>query len=578
VNIPQNVMALAGAVVLLSACGVPSDSVPGAATVNRGNLVQTVNASGTTIAASQAKLSFNVPGKLVKINVSSGDQVSEGEVLAELDSTDLKAALQQAQAAQQGAQAAVAVAQAKVQQLLSSAKPETIAQANAAADSAQAKLQDMLNGGRPEQVAQAQAQLDIAKQKLQLAESGARQEQIQQAQSGVKAAEAKLQALRNGPRPEQVAVLQKQVETAKNGLYAAQVTRDALCAGVKAGQTASTGAPVTCEGGQAGVNAAQTAVDQANEQLRLSTAPPTATDVQQAQAAVDQAKAQVALLQTNTPQDIQQARDAVTQAEQAVNLAKSPYSGPQVQQARDAVAQAAAAAQLAAHPYTDADVAAGQAGVQQAQAQAAQAQAAADAAQANLNSAQLKAPAAGKVLQINSAAGEVMTNLGAPTVVMVLGLGDVVLNASLPETAVAQVKAGQDADVTFDSLRGMHFSGKISSVSPAASTVQNLVSYVATVKFQDPGQDIRPGMNAAITIYTLRKDDALLVPNGAVQSYQGKDIVVVLDGGEKKPTDVQVGANDQQNTEIVSGLKEGQRVALISKPLNGISVGGNKQP
>jgi HlyD family secretion protein len=554
VNIPQNVMALAGAVVLLSACGVPSDSVPGAATVNRGNLVQTVNASGTTIAASQAKLSFNVPGKLVKINVSSGDQVSEGEVLAELDSTDLKAALQQAQAAQQGAQAAVAVAQAKVQQLLSSAKPETIAQANAAADSAQAK------------------------QKLQLAESGARQEQIQQAQSGVKAAEAKLQALRNGPRPEQVAVLQKQVETAKNGLYAAQVTRDALCAGVKAGQTASTGAPVTCEGGQAGVNAAQTAVDQANEQLRLSTAPPTATDVQQAQAAVDQAKAQVALLQTNTPQDIQQARDAVTQAEQAVNLAKSPYSGPQVQQARDAVAQAAAAAQLAAHPYTDADVAAGQAGVQQAQAQAAQAQAAADAAQANLNSAQLKAPAAGKVLQINSAAGEVMTNLGAPTVVMVLGLGDVVLNASLPETAVAQVKAGQDADVTFDSLRGMHFSGKISSVSPAASTVQNLVSYVATVKFQDPGQDIRPGMNAAITIYTLRKDDALLVPNGAVQSYQGKDIVVVLDGGEKKPTDVQVGANDQQNTEIVSGLKEGQRVALISKPLNGISVGGNKQP
>ena len=509
---------------VLAACGAPVQPASATASVRKGDLVQTVTASGTTVAASQAKLSFKVPGKLARLAVSAGDLVSDGQVLAELDPTDLQVALQQAQAGRQAAEAAIAGAQAKVQQLIASAKPETIAQANAAADA--------------------------TRQKLQQVEKGARPEQVQQAQAAVQAAEAKLRALKDGPRPEQVAVFQRQIDVAKNNLYAMQITRDALCAGVKFGQTAPTGAPVTCEGGQAAVNAAQTALDQANQQFRLQTAPPTATDLQQAQAAVDQVKAQLALLQNSSPQDVQAARDAVAQAD--------------------------AAAQLAARPYTNADLAAAQAGVQQAEAQLAQAQAAVDAAQANLQSAQLKAPATGKVLQINSSAGEVMSSLGVPTVVMVLGLGEVVVNASLPETALAQVKPGQDAGLTFDSLPGKVLSGKVADVSPAASTVQNLVSYVATIKLQNQGDQVRPGMNAAVTIHTLRKQDALLVPNGAVQSYQGKDIVMVISGGEKKPTDVQVGASDAQNTEIVTGLTEGQQVALIAKPLNGIGVGENK--
>ena len=577
-SIPTKAATLLGTVLLLTACGVPSESVPGTATVQKGDLTQTAVASGTTVAASQSKLSFSIAGTLAKLDVSAGDDVTQGQVLAELDPADLNSALQQAQAGEQSAQAAVAGAQAKVQQLITSAKPETIAQANAGADAAAAKLRDMQNGGRPEQVAQAQAQLDAANQKLQIAQLGARPEQLKQAQAGVLAAQAKLQALQNGPRPEQVAVLQKLVDTAKNNLYAAQITRDALCAGVKFGQTAPTGAPVNCEGGQAAVNAAQTGVDTAQEQLRLSTAPPTATDVQQAQSAVDQAKAQLALLQSNTPQDVQQARDAVTQAQQAVSLAKSPYTAEQIQQARDALAQAQAAAQLAAHPFTDADVGVAQAGVQQAQAQLAQSQAAVATAQTNFDSAQLKAPAAGKVLQIDASPGEVMSNLGAPTVVMVLGLGDVVVNVSLPETAVAQVKPGQDATVTFDSQPAKQFDATVADVSPAATTVQNLVTYVATIKLKNPGKDVRPGMNASVTIYTLREQGVLLVPNGAIQSYQGKNIVLLLSNGQKKQTPIQTGASDQSNTEVVNGLSEGQRVALISKPLNGITVSGTPKP
>jgi len=555
---------------LLAGCGAAATSAPATAQVSKGNLVQTVTATGTSVTATQAKLSFKLPGKIAGVKVAAGDSVRQGQVLAELDATDLRVALQQTQAADEAAKAAVGVAQAKVVQLQQSAKPENIAFANAAVDAARQKLNDMIAGGRPEQVAQAQAQLDAANQKLQQI-TAADQQLIVQAQAALQNAQAKLQALQNGPRPEQVAVLQQQVAAAKNSLYAQQIYRDALCAGVKFGQTAPTGAPVNCEGGQATVNAAQTALDQANAQLQLQTAAPTATDLQQAQAAVDQARAQLATAQSNAPKDAQQAQAMVTQAEQALALVKSPNTAQQIQQQRDAVAQAQAQAQLAAQPFTEGDLQAADAGVQQAQAQAGQADTAVAAAQNNLDSAQLKAPADGKVLQVNNAIGEAVTPASVP---IVLGIGDVLVNASLPEAALSRVRVGQDADVTFDSLPGRTFKAKVTDIPPAASTVQNLVTYVATITLAQPDPTIRPGMSAHIAIYTLRKDGVLLVPSLAVQSYQGGQIVMVVQAdGKTVQTPVQVGVSDDQNIEIVSGVSEGQTVALVQKALNGLSAG-----
>lgn len=544
-----------GLTALLAACGQPAFTVPGTATVKKGNLSQTVGASGVSVAATQSKLSFQVAGKISAVNVAAGDTVTPGQVLARLDRTALQDSVQQAQAA-------LALAQAKVDQLQQSAKPATIAQAQAAQDAASQKLSQMLAGGRPEQVAQAQAQVDAANQKLQQV-TATDQQLIAQAQANLQAGQAKLQALKNGPRPEQVAVLQQQVAIAKNNLYTAQITRDALCAGVNFGQSAPTGTPANCAGGQAAVNAAQTGVDQATDQLRLATAAPTSTDLQQAQAAVDQAQAQLAIAQSNAPKDTQQAQAALTQAQQALALAKQPYTAQEIQQQRDLVAEAQAGAQLAVTPYTDADLAAVQAGVEQADAALAQ-------ARHNLDNADLKAPAGGKVLQVNNAVGEQVTPASIP---VVLGIGDILVNASLPQSSVAQVKVGDEAEVTFDSLPGKVYPGKVTDLPPVGTSSQNLVSYVATVKLDKPDGDIRAGMNASITIYTLRRDGVLLVPNLAVQSYQGQTIVqLVKSDGTLQQVPVETGASDAQNTEIVSGLTQGQTVALTQKPLNGLPL------
>ncbi|HUZ78507.1 MAG TPA: biotin/lipoyl-binding protein [Chloroflexota bacterium] len=502
----------------LAACGSAGPSVP-TVTAQKGDFIQTVQAAGVTVASSQAKLAFRVSGRVSKIDVAVGDSVTKGQVLAELDPTDANTALQQAQAADNAAHAAQDVAQAKVQQLQDSAKPANIAQANAA--------------------------LDAAKQKLSLAQSGARKEQVQAAQANLQSAQAKLQALQQGPRPEQVAILNQQISAAKNSLFAAQTARDGACNKV---------APAyLCSAGQAQVDAAQTAVDTAQKQLQLATAPPTATDLQQAQAAVDAAQAQVQLLQSNTPQDIQAARDAVTQA--------------------------SAAADLAAKPYTAADMAATQAAVEQAKAQVAEADASLAAAREGLASTRLTAPADGKILQVNNAVGELVGGPGLPGTgaTIVLGSGGMVVNAGLPAVSLAQVKVGDPASVTFASLPGTTFSAKVTALPTAGTTTQDIVSYVVTIALDKPDARIRPGLDASVVIDTVHKQGVLLVPSLAVQSYQGKDIVLIPQASSPpKQVPVQVGLANARQTEILSGLNAGQKVLLVGRLLNNASLdGGN---
>lgn len=80
--------------------------------VVRGDLTVTVSGSGNIEIAKEIKLTFGVAGRVAKISVEEGDNVSEGQVLARLETDNLELALTQAQVAQ--TQAEVAVTQAQV--------------------------------------------------------------------------------------------------------------------------------------------------------------------------------------------------------------------------------------------------------------------------------------------------------------------------------------------------------------------------------------------------------------------------------------------------------------------------------
>ena len=73
---------------------------------------------------------------------------------------------------------------------------------------------------------------------------------------------------------------------------------------------------------------------------------------------------------------------------------------------------------------------------------------------------------------------------------------------SLSEVDVANIKPGQDVQVTFDALSGDNFDGKVLSISPLGTTSSGVVNYTVIVGLTNPTADILPGMTAQATIIT----------------------------------------------------------------------------
>ncbi|MBI4334622.1 MAG: biotin/lipoyl-binding protein, partial [Chloroflexi bacterium] len=88
--------------------------------VQRGNLVATVNTTGSVVPATQAKLSFKTGGRLKDLSVKVGDAVKQGQVLAGLDTADLEISLAQAQSS-------LNLSKLRLQQLTTPAKTEEVA-------------------------------------------------------------------------------------------------------------------------------------------------------------------------------------------------------------------------------------------------------------------------------------------------------------------------------------------------------------------------------------------------------------------------------------------------------------------
>jgi multidrug efflux pump subunit AcrA (membrane-fusion protein) len=250
-----------------------------------------------------------------------------------------------------------------------------------------------------------------------------------------------------------------------------------------------------------------------------------------------------------------------------------------------------------------------------------QAQTAVATAQQNLASTKLIAPFDGTVAALNNQAGDLAgSGTSSTTAAVVLNTPDqVVLNMTIGETDYNSVKAGQTGTAVFAGIPGRTFPIVIDSIGTNPTTTQGVVSYVAQAHFvagapnaaranasTTPGaaaqgsgtsgtragagsaaatpqasassatgttpaadatpaaiQKPAPGMNATITIVTAESQNVLMVPNAAVQrTGQTRVLQVKQSDGTVQQVTVQVGLSDTKNTEITSGVTQGQTVVL----------------
>jgi len=121
---------------------------------------------------------------------------------------------------------------------------------------------------------------------------------------------------------------------------------------------------------------------------------------------------------------------------------------------------------------------------------------------------------------------------------------------------------GQKVEVRFDAFPGERFAGILTRLFPAASAQRGSTVYTAIVEFDRRGFEIRPGMGASLCILTVEKQGVLLVPNRALTSVGMRKAVRIVAPGEPRDVIVEIGVSDGNETEIISGVNEGDQVLL----------------
>ena len=492
-------------------------------TVTRGNISVDITASGNLAFSTVQDLTFQqfyAEGTVSSVNVSVGDTVTKGEVLASLDQSEwddqiqaLQDALTTAQTTVTTKQRAIDTAQRAVvtQTRTVATKLEAIATDQRAVTSAQYALQ--------------QAQLDVttANNTLNRISAVKRiQDRIDNDNFVIKYATLEAQL----GQPVNWATWNTLIINAQADLAQAQSDLAALLSGTSTSTSTNTAATLTSADVAAQVVQAYITIQV--KQVALTAAQVAVGD---AQAAVDDANTACLNAQTDLT-------------------------------------------------YVEQDVASAQSNLDNAEKTMAKAQKTLDDAEAA--SPLITAPFDGIVTKVNNAGGDQVYS-GA-VIVQIADPNKFEASILVSEIDISEVKVGGDATVSLDALTGVNIPAKVTEISPTATISSGVVNYAVVVELQSTtaatnnstagsssvqpaaatsNVEIREGMTATVSLIVEQATNVLLVPYTAISTENGQSYVqVVTAAGTLEKRAIKTGITDYTNTEVTSGLTEGEKINL----------------
>jgi len=194
----------------------------------------------------------------------------------------------------------------------------------------------------------------------------------------------------------------------------------------------------------------------------------------------------------------------------------------------------------------------------------------ADIARANLESAKLNlekavitAPFDGVVADITITEGkEVSTATLVTPAISLVDTSEIEMSGFIDEIDIAMVQPGQEANILLDALPDEEVKGEVAFISLVGTTQVGVVSYDTTITLENPVAELRDGMTATAEVIIERRDDVLFIPNKAIRGTWENPKVLVLVDEQVEEREITLGLTDGINTEVLSGLEEGEKVEL----------------
>ncbi len=131
---------------------------------------------------------------------------------------------------------------------------------------------------------------------------------------------------------------------------------------------------------------------------------------------------------------------------------------------------------------------------------------------------------------------------------------------NLSEIDVIKVKPGQKSTLTIDAYPDKTFTGSVLSVDTSGKVSSGVTTYTIIILLDSTTIDIYPNMAVNANIILDSKSDILLVPLNAIQSQNGQATVRVMQNGQVENIPIKTGLSSDTQTEIVSGIAEGDEI------------------
>jgi len=219
----------------------------------------------------------------------------------------------------------------------------------------------------------------------------------------------------------------------------------------------------------------------------------------------------------------------------------------------------------------DATVQTASAQVEQARARVSAAKAAVDRAEETLRYATIRAPFAGIVLtrptEVGDAVSSILNMGSAATLIMTLGdVSSVYIKGEVDEADIGKADCGQRVRTKVESFPNESFEGVVKRIAPMGREQNNVTTFEVRVSILNPQGRLRVNMTANAEIVLEEHKNVLLVPEAALVYDKDKKVSVqrlapgARQGWEKTP--LKTGISNGQRTEVLEGLKEGDKVVL----------------
>lgn len=533
----------------------PKPKVERSETVARGDVEIKVVETGTIEPLRKVEIKSKAGGRVVKLYVDEGAVVKTGDILATIDAQEVNSQVAALREQLKGARARLAAARkgTTYQQAQTSTG---VAQFEQALESARARLRQA--------EAEAKAQPELTQRSIEIAQAN-----LDAARAQLKVQQDSLELMVESTHPQAVVNAQSaydrltaQAENAKRNSERQQL----LLAKGFVSQQAADNAETEAEVAEAQVREAKqrldrirqtNALEQANARSQIANAQ---SAVRQMEAALAQAKRGV--LPTLKQQDLENARAAVAQAEAQLASARSGKTQDMVRQ-DEAIAAEAAVGQLEKQM---------------------------DELLVRQQDTTLFASMSGVVTKRYVEEGEIITSAvssfsaGTP-VFQIADLATMLVKINVNEVDIAKVKRGLPTEVRIDASKKLIVKGHVRKVAPAAlgsasATTgntggaggggggQSVVRFPVEIQIDGSDSRLKPGMSARCSIFLARRRNVVRVPTNCVQGEGEKATVQIVTETQKEgrkietvtPREVKIGLRGDDFVEILSGLKEGEKV------------------